>query len=127
MDKIIVSDKLSQEGINILENEGFQVDCKYKLTPEELKKIIGDYQAIVIRSGTQLTKDIIENAANLKVIGRAGVGIDNVDVDAATKKGIIVMNAPGGNTMSTCEQTFALLFAIARNIPFAHISLKNKQ
>lgn len=127
MDRIIVSDKLSPEGIKILEDAGFVVDCKYKLSPEELKGIIGDYQGIIIRSGTKLTGEIIENTHNLKVIGRAGVGIDNVDVEAATKKGIIVMNAPGGNTISTCEQTFALLLAVARNIPFAHISLKNKQ
>ncbi len=126
MDKIIVSDKLSPEGIQILEAAGFSVDCKYNLSPDELKKIIGNYQGIVIRSGTQLTADIIQHADNLKVIGRAGVGVDNVDIEAATKKGIIVMNAPGGNTISTCEQAFALMLAAARNIPFAHISLKSK-
>ncbi|MCQ9204931.1 MAG: phosphoglycerate dehydrogenase [Omnitrophica bacterium] len=127
MTKIIISDKLSKEGIKILEQAGFQVDCKYKLTPEGLKKIIGNYQGIVIRSGTKLTSDIIKGAHKLKVIGRAGVGVDNVDIKAATKKGIIVMNAPGGNTISTCEQAFALILAVARNIPFAHISLKDKQ
>ena len=127
MDKIIVSDKLSPEGIKILEEAGFKVDCKYKLSPEEVKKTIGDYQGIIIRSSTKLTGDVIECANNLKVIGRAGVGLDNVDVKAATKKGIIVMNAPGGNTISTCEQTFALMLAVARNIPFAHISLKAKK
>ena len=127
MDKIIVSDKLSKEGIDILEKAGFKVDCRYDLKPEELKEVIGDYQGIVIRSGTKLTKDIIEKGDKLKVIGRAGVGLDNVDIDAATKKGVIVMNAPGGNTIATCEQTFALILAIARNIPFAHVSLKSKQ
>ncbi|MFH1519034.1 MAG: phosphoglycerate dehydrogenase [Candidatus Omnitrophota bacterium] len=127
MDKIIVSDKLSSEGVKILEEAGFKVDCKYKLSPAELKKIIGNYKGIVIRSDTKLTSDIIEKADNLKVIGRAGVGLDNVDIEAATKKGVIVMNAPGGNTISTCEQTFALLLAVARNIPFAHISLKGKK
>ena len=127
MDKIIVSDKLSPEGIKILEEAGFKVDCKYKLSPEELKKTIGGYQGIVIRSGTKLTSELIEKGDNLKVIGRAGVGLDNVDIEAATKKGIIVMNAPGGNTISTCEQTFALMLAIARNIPFAHVSLKAKK
>ena len=127
MDKIIVSDKLSPEGVKILEDAGFKVDCKYKLSPDELKTVIGDYQGIVIRSGTKLTSDVIEKGDNLKVIGRAGVGLDNVDIEAATKKGIIVMNAPGGNTISTCEQTFALMLAVARNIPFAHISLKEKK
>lgn len=127
MNKIIISDKLSKEGIDILEQAGFKVDCKYDLTSEQLKKEIADYEAIVIRSGTKLTGDIIEGANKLKVIGRAGVGVDNVDVEAATKKGIIVMNAPGGNTIATCEQTFALILAVARNIPIAHVSLKNKQ
>ncbi|MFH1505012.1 MAG: phosphoglycerate dehydrogenase [Candidatus Omnitrophota bacterium] len=125
--KIIISDKLSPQGIKILEDSGFQVDCKYGLKPQELKEIIGDYQAIIIRSSTKLTADIIEKADNLKIIGRAGVGVDNVDVAAATKKGIIVMNAPGGNTISTCEQTFALILAAARNIPQAYLSLKSKK
>jgi len=127
MNNIIISDKLSKEGIDILEQAGFKVDCKYDLSPEELKNVIADYEAIVIRSGTKLTSDIIEKADKLKVIGRAGVGVDNVDIEAATKKGIIVMNAPGGNTIATCEQTFALILAAARNVPFAHASLKNKQ
>jgi len=127
MDKIIVSDKLSPEGVKILEDAGFKVDCKYGLSPDELKKVIGNYQGIIIRSSTKLTSDVIEKGDNLKVIGRAGVGLDNVDIEAATKKGIIVMNAPGGNTISTCEQTFALMLAIARNIPFAHNSLKSKK
>jgi len=126
MDKIIISDKLSPEGIRILESAGFGVDCKYNLSPDELKKVIGSYQGIVIRSGTQLTADVIQYADSLKVIGRAGVGVDNVDIEAATKKGIIVMNAPGGNTISTCEQAFALMLAVARNIPFAHTSLKSR-
>lgn len=127
MNKIIVSDKLSEEGVKILKDAGFSVDCKYKLSPEELKKIIGDYQGIVIRSNTEVTREIIESAHNLKVIGRAGVGLDNVDIDAATKKGIIVMNAPGGNTISTCEHAFALMLSAARSIPFAHISVKDKK
>lgn len=126
MDRIIVSDKLSPEGVKILEAAGFGVDCKFGISPTELKEVIGEYQGIVIRSGTKLTADIIAKADKLKVIGRAGVGVDNVDVPAATKKGIIVMNAPGGNTISTCEQAFALMLAVARNIPFAHMSVKNK-
>jgi D-3-phosphoglycerate dehydrogenase len=126
MVKIIISDKLSTEGVKILEEAGFKVDCKFGIKPEELKKIIGNYQGIIIRSGTNLTKDIIAKAHNLKVIGRAGVGVDNVDIEAATKQGAIVMNAPGGNTTSTCEHAFALMLSAARNIPLAHISMKNK-
>lgn len=125
--KVLVSDKLSPEGIEIIKDAGFEVDCKYNLSPEELKDIISNYQAIIIRSGTQLTSDIISTAKNLKFIARAGVGVDNVDIKAATKSGIIVMNAPGGNTISTCEQAFALLLAAARNITFAHNSLKEKK
>jgi D-3-phosphoglycerate dehydrogenase len=127
MSKIIISDKLSEEGVKILRDSGFEVDCKYGLPPQELKKIIGNYEGIVVRSDTKLTADIIESANNLKVIGRAGVGLDNVDIEAATKKGVIVMNAPGGNTISTCEQAFALMLAMARNVPFAHMSLKEKK
>ncbi|MDP2923230.1 MAG: phosphoglycerate dehydrogenase [Candidatus Omnitrophota bacterium] len=126
MAKVIVCDKLSDEGVKILQDAGFTVDCKYKTPPEELKRIIKDYQAAIVRSDTKFTKDIIEHADGLKIIGRAGVGLDNVDLDAATKKGIIVMNSPGGNTISTCEHAFAMMLAVARNIPMAHVSMKNK-
>jgi D-3-phosphoglycerate dehydrogenase len=123
--KILVSDKLSEEGLAILKAEPrFTVDVNTKLTPEELKKVIGDYDAIVIRSGTKLTKDILEHTRAMKVIGRAGVGVDNVDVPAASKKGIIVMNTPLGNTMSTAEQTFSLLLSLSRSIPQAVKSMK---
>jgi D-3-phosphoglycerate dehydrogenase len=126
MVKIIVCDKLSDEGVKILQEAGFNVECKYKTPPDELKKIIKNYQAAIVRSDTKFTKDIIEQADGLRVIGRAGVGLDNVDLDAATKKGIIVMNSPGGNTISTCEHAFAMMLAVARNIPMAHLSMKNK-
>lgn len=126
MVKVLISDKLSKEGIAILQEAGFEVDCKYNLLPHELQAIIKDYQALIVRSETTVTKDIIEHADNLKVIGRAGVGLDNVDLEAATKKGIVVMNAPGGNTISTCEHAFALMMAAARNIPSAHMSLRSK-
>ncbi len=123
--KILVSDKLAEEGLKILrEGDLFEVDTKYDLKPEELKKIIGGYDALIVRSGTQVTEEIIEAAAGLKVIGRAGVGLDNVDLKAATKKGIIAMNTPGGNTTSTAEHAFSLIMALARNIPQAHGSMK---
>ncbi|RKY38570.1 MAG: phosphoglycerate dehydrogenase [Candidatus Omnitrophota bacterium] len=127
MPKILISDKLAEEGIKILKDADFIVDCKYKLDKEELKKVIKDYDAIIVRSQTKLTKDILEEADSLKFIGRAGVGIDNVDLETATKKGIIVMNAPGGNTVSTSEHTFALILSLARKIPYAHNSLKEKE
>ncbi len=124
MAKVLVADKLAHEGIDILKDSGFEVDCKIGLDKEELMKVIKDYEAIIVRSQTKLTSDVIERASSLKVIGRAGVGLDNVDVLTATKKGIIVMNAPGGNTISTCEHTFALILSLARKVPFGHFSLK---
>ncbi len=124
MVKILVADRLAREGIDILEKSGFKVDIKTGLDKDSLKEIIGDYEAIIIRSQTKLTEEIINATSGLKVIGRAGVGLDNVAIAAATKKGIIVMNAPGGNTISTCEHTFALIMSLARKIPFSYISLK---
>lgn len=127
MHKILISDKLAEEGVKILEDFGFAIDCEYNLDKEQLKKRIKDYEAIIIRSQTKLTREVIEQGTSLKFIGRAGVGIDNVDVETATKKGIIVMNAPGGNTISTCEHTFALISALARKITSACNSLKNRE
>lgn len=124
--RILVSDKLADEGLSILrENDVFEVDCKYDLKPDALKAIIADYDALIVRSGTQVTADIISAATRLKVVGRAGVGLDNVDLKAATQKGIIAMNTPGGNTTSTAEHAFSLIMALARNIPQAHGSMKN--
>jgi D-3-phosphoglycerate dehydrogenase len=127
MHKILISDKLAEEGVQILKESQFSVDCNYGLDREALKKIIKDYEVIIVRSQTKLTQDVIEEAKNLRIIGRAGVGLDNVDIETATRKGIIVMNAPGGNTISTCEHTFALMLSLARRIPQAHNSLKNKE
>ncbi|MEA3369573.1 MAG: NAD(P)-dependent oxidoreductase, partial [Candidatus Ratteibacteria bacterium] len=126
--KILVSDPLAKPGLEILrKTKGCQIDEKPKLSPEELKKIIKDYDGLIIRSGTRVTKEIIEAAENLKIIGRAGVGLDNVDLAEATKKGIIVMNTPGGNTISTAEHAISLILALARNIPQAYVSLKEKK
>ncbi|NLE65383.1 MAG: phosphoglycerate dehydrogenase [Elusimicrobia bacterium] len=123
--KVLVSDKLAEEGLKILrEGDAFDVDTRYDLKPEDLKKVIGEYDALIVRSGTQVTSEIIEAASRLKVIGRAGVGLDNVDLAAATRKGIIAMNTPGGNTTSTAEHAFSLIMALARNIPQAHASMK---
>ncbi len=125
MIKILVSDQLSEEGLKILkEVKEFQVDVLTELKPEALKEIIKDYDALLVRSATKVTKDIINAADKLKVIGRAGVGLDNVDLEAATQKGIIVMNTPAGNTISTAEHTFSMILALSRNIAQANASTK---
>ena len=126
MIKILVSDKLENEGLDILRGvKDFQLDCKFGIKLDELKSIIKDYDALIVRSGTQVTSEIIQAANKLKVIGRAGVGLDNVDLKAATKKGIVAMNTPAGNTTSTAEHTMSLILALARNIPQACNSLKS--
>ncbi len=125
MMKILVSDPLSEEGLKILKDvKEFQVEVKVGLKPEMLKEEIKDYDALIVRSATKVTKDIIEQAGKLKVIGRAGVGLDNVDLEAATQKGIIVMNTPQGNTISTAEHTMSMILALSRNIPQANASTK---
>ena len=125
--KILVTDPLAEEGLNILRKEGFEVSAVGKLSPEELKGTICGYEGLIVRSGTKVTKEVIEKSDQLKVIGRAGVGLDNVDIESATRKGIVVMNSPAGNTISTAEHTFGLLLSLARNIPQANSSLKNKE
>jgi len=122
--KILISDNISKKCIDILKKSGLEVDVKTGMKPAELKACIGDYHGIIIRSATKLTSDIIDAAANLKVIGRAGSGLDNVDKTAATKKGIVVMNTPGGNTITTAEHTFALLVSLCRKIPQATMSMR---
>jgi D-3-phosphoglycerate dehydrogenase len=123
--KVLVSDSLSEVGIRILEESpDIEIDVNTDLTPEELKGIIGQYDALVIRSATRVTADIIEEARNLKVIGRAGIGLDNVDIPAASKRGIVVMNTPEGNTITAAEHTIAMIMALSRSIPQATASLK---
>ncbi|MCM8795662.1 MAG: phosphoglycerate dehydrogenase [Candidatus Omnitrophica bacterium] len=125
MIRILVSDPLSEEGLKILKAvKEFHVDIKTDLTPQTLKEIIKNYDALIVRSATKVTKEIIQHATKLKVIGRAGVGLDNVDLEAATAKGIIVMNTPAGNTISTAEHTMSMLLALCRNIPQANTSVK---
>ena len=124
--KILVADPLAQEGIDLLRQHAV-VDVKTKLKPEELKAIIADYDGLVVRSQTRVTADIIDAADRLVVIGRAGVGVDNIDTQAATRRGIIVVNAPTGNTISAAEHAVALMLALARNIPQANASLKSGQ
>jgi D-3-phosphoglycerate dehydrogenase len=125
MIKVLVSDALSEEGLKVFkESKELAVDVKTDLKPDTLKEAIKDYDALVVRSATKVTKEIIQAAKKLKVVGRAGVGLDNVDLEAATQKGIIVMNTPAGNTISTAEHTFSMILALSRNIPQANASMK---
>jgi len=123
--RVLVSDKLSEKGIEIMKKAGLEVDLKPGMSHEELLNVIGDYHGLVIRSATRVTQDVIERAKNLKVIGRAGSGLDNVDKAAASKKGIVVMNTPGGNTITTAEHTLSLMLSLARQIPQATASMKS--
>ena len=120
----MVADPIAEEGIQSLRSCA-QVDIKPRLEPGQLKAIIGDYDALIVRSQTQVGAEVIELGGKLKVIGRAGVGIDNIDVDAATRKGIVVVNAPTGNTVAAAEHTIALMLALARNVPQANSRLKS--
>lgn len=122
--KVLISDNLSPVGIAILKKAGLEVDARSKTPAEEIEKIIGEYHALIIRSATKVTAALLEKAAKLKVVGRAGSGLDNVDIPAATKKGVVVMNTPGGNTVTTAEHTIGMIFACARMIPQAYTSLK---
>lgn len=123
--KVLISDNMGQAGIDIFENQdGIELDVKTGLSPEELKQIIGEYDGLAIRSATKVTKEILEAATNLKVIARAGIGLDNVDIAEATKKGVAVMNTPGGNTVTTAEHAIAMMMALTRNIPRGTQSLK---
>ena len=123
--KVLIADHLSEDGITILKSEpGLQVDVKTGLSSKDLAAIIGPYEGLVVRSATKVTAEVIEKADRLKVIGRAGVGLDNVDAEVATKRGIIVMNVPAGNTISTAEHTMSLIMALARRIPQADAHLR---
>lgn len=122
--KALIADAIADLGVQKLKDAGIEVAVKTKLSPEELIKEIPDYDAIIVRSATKVTKDVIEAGANLKIIGRAGIGLDNVNVETATQKGIMVANAPEGNIISAAEHTLALLLAQARRIPEASTALK---
>ena len=122
--KVLIADPIAEEGINILRDHA-EVDIRLGLETEELRSIIGDYEALVVRSETKVTAEVIEVGKRLQVIGRAGVGVDNIDLDAATSRGIVVVNAPESNILSAAEHTIALMLALARNIPQAHAQLKS--
>jgi D-3-phosphoglycerate dehydrogenase / 2-oxoglutarate reductase len=120
--RVLVAEQIADSGVDLL-RERFDVDVATGLSAEELRERIGEYDGILIRSATQLTAEVIERADRLRVIGRAGIGVDNVDVEAATKRGIVVANAPQSNIVAAAEHTIALMLALARNIPQAHASL----
>jgi D-3-phosphoglycerate dehydrogenase len=121
--KILITDPVDDTLLVDLRKDGFEVDLKPEISHDLLLKLIPDYEALIVRSGTKVTAEVIETGRKLRVIGRAGAGVDNIDVGAATRHGIIVMNTPGGNTVSTAEHTLSLLFALARNIPQVHASV----
>ncbi len=124
MPKVLISDKLSSRAAKIFEECGIDVDVKPGLPPDELLAIIGDYDGLVIRSATKVTEEVLVAAVNLKVIGRAGIGVDNVDIGAATRHGVIVMNTPHGNSVTTAEHAITMLLSLARQIPEANASTK---
>lgn len=124
MAKILVSDPIATEGIQILQRAGFDVDVRTGLPKDELISIIGDYDALAVRSETKVTAEVLDAASKLKIIGRAGVGVDNIDVERATQRGVLVVNSPEGNTIAAAELTVTLLLALSRNIAPANASMK---
>jgi D-3-phosphoglycerate dehydrogenase len=124
MPKVLISDKLSPAAVAIFRDRGIEVDLKPGLTPAELRAIIPDYDGLAIRSATKVTRELLDAAPRLKVVGRAGIGVDNVDVKSATARGVVVMNTPLGNTITTAEHAIAMMFALARQIPEATASTR---
>ena len=122
MSKVLISDKLDPLAVEIFERNGIEVDFKPGLSPEEQLAIIGEYDGLAVRSATIATPELIAAGKNLKVIGRAGIGVDNIDIRAATDAGIVVMNTPFGNSITTAEHAIAMMFALARQIPQANES-----
>ena len=124
MPKVLISDKLSPAAVDIFRRRGIDVDLKPGLAPADLRVIIGPYDGLAVRSATKVTRELLDMATNLKVVGRAGIGVDNVDVRSATARGVVVMNTPHGNTITTAEHAIAMMFALARQIPEASASTK---
>ena len=124
MPKVLISDKLSQNAVDIFAAHGVDADVKTGLSAEELQAIIGAYDGLAIRLATKVTEAVLAAADNLKVVGRAGIGVDNVDIAAATKRGVVVMNTPHGNAVTTAEHSIAMMLALAHQIPQASQSTK---
>ncbi|MGE3907402.1 MAG: NAD(P)-dependent oxidoreductase, partial [Reyranellaceae bacterium] len=119
MAKVLISDELSPRAVEIFKERGVDVDVKTGLSPAELRAIIGEYDGLAVRSNTKVTAEVLAVAPKLKVIGRAGIGVDNIDVKAASARGVVVMNTPFGNSITTAEHAVAMMFALARQIPQA--------
>src|SRR5260370_36423358 len=117
MTKVLIADALSPRAVEIFGKRGIETDVKVGLKPDALKEIIAGYDGLAVRSATKVTRPLIERAEKLKVIGRAGIGIDNIDLPAATQRGIVVMNTPYGNSITTAEHAIALMFALGREAP----------
>ncbi|MCA3381181.1 MAG: phosphoglycerate dehydrogenase, partial [Roseomonas sp.] len=124
MPRVLISDKLSPAAVAIFRERGIEADVKTGLTPAELRAIIGEYDGLAVRSATKVTREVLEAAPRLKVVGRAGIGVDNVDVTSATARGVVVMNTPFGNAITTAEHAIAMMFALARQLPEASASTK---
>ncbi len=122
--KVFITDPIAQDGIDILKEAGLDVEERLGLSPDELKEVIHEADGLVIRSNTKVTEDLLDHAKRLKVVGRAGTGLDNVDIPACNKRGVVVMNTPGGNTNSAAEHAIAMLMSVTRNIPQATASMK---
>jgi len=124
MPKVLISDSLSEDAVRIFRDNGIEVDFEPALgkDPEKLAQVIGNYDGLAVRSATKATAELIARASNLKVIGRAGIGVDNIDIPAASARGIVVMNTPFGNSITAAEHAIAMMFAIARQIPAANAS-----
>src|ERR1700760_4757428 len=125
--KILVADKLADEGLDLLKQSGAAFDVKIGLKEDELAKDVGGYDALIVRSGAKVTAKVLENPGNLKAVARAGVGVDNIDLEAATAKGILVLNTAEASTLSTAEHALALLMSLARKIPAADKHVKSGQ
>src|SRR5262245_25873887 len=123
MPRVLISDKLESGGLDLLQRAGLEVDNRPGLTGATLQEALRAADGVVVRSGTRITAELLENPGRLRAVVRAGVGVDNIDVAAATRKGIVVMNTPGGNTVSTAEHSITLLMSLARHIPAADASL----
>ena len=120
MPKILISDNLSPRAVEIFNNRGLEVDVNTGLSPDELIACISEYEGLAVRSATKVTSELLAAAKNLKVVGRAGIGVDNIDIDAASANGVVVMNTPFGNAITTAEHAIAMMFALARQIPSAN-------
>ncbi len=119
MPKVLISDALSPAAVQIFKDRGVEVDMKVGMKPEELIACIGEYDGLAVRSATKVTPEVLEAATNLIVVGRAGIGVDNINIDAASANGVVVMNTPYGNAITTAEHAIAMMFALARQIPLA--------